>query len=68
MKEPDQVIDSKEKDVNSGRLRTGLLLFGSAVFGGIAVALWNRRTLGKMQNPPTETPKKISPVEDDAIY
>ena len=68
MKDSDQVIDSKEKNANTDRLRTGLLLLGSAVFGGIAVALWNRRTLGKMQNPPEEVEKKILPVEDDAIY
>ena len=36
--------------------RTGLLLATSAAFGGIAVAIWDRRTLAKMrqQTPPTE--------------
>jgi hypothetical protein len=67
-----QVIDSKKKEAQqepgSGLVRTGFLLLGSAVFGGIAVALWNRRTLAKMQNRSEEAPKKILPMEDDAIY
>jgi len=29
--------------------RTGLLLATSAAFGGIAVAIWNRRTLAQMR-------------------
>jgi hypothetical protein len=29
--------------------RSGLLLATSAAFGGIAVAIWNRRTLAKMR-------------------
>jgi hypothetical protein len=34
--------------------RSGLLIATSAAFGGIAVAIWNRRTLAKMrqQTPP----------------
>jgi len=31
--------------------RTSLLLASSAAFGGIAVAIWNRRTLAKMRQP-----------------
>jgi hypothetical protein len=30
--------------------RTALLLAGSAAFGGLAVALWNRRELTQMRN------------------
>jgi hypothetical protein len=29
--------------------RSGLLIATSAAFGGIAVAIWNRRTLAKMR-------------------
>jgi hypothetical protein len=29
--------------------RSGLLIATSAVFGGISVAIWNRRTLAKMR-------------------
>ncbi len=32
-----------------GVLRTGLLLATSAAFGGIAVAIWNRRILAQMR-------------------
>jgi hypothetical protein len=37
--------------------RSGLLIATSAVFGGIAVAIWNRRTLAKMrqQSPPDDS-------------
>ena len=36
--------------------RSGLLIATSAAFGGIAVAIWNRRTLAQMrqQIPPEE--------------
>jgi hypothetical protein len=30
-------------------LRTALLLAGSAAFGGIAVALWHRRTIAQLR-------------------
>ena len=32
--------------------RTGLLLATSAALGGIAVAIWNRRTLAQMRQEP----------------
>jgi hypothetical protein len=36
--------------------RSGLLIATSAAFGGIAVAIWNRRTLAKMRqkSPPLD--------------
>lgn len=37
-----------------GFWRTGVLLVTSAALGGIAVALWNRRTLAQMREPPAE--------------
>jgi hypothetical protein len=33
--------------------RSGLLVATSAAFGGIAVAIWNRRTLAKMRQQPS---------------
>ncbi len=33
--------------------RSGLLIATSAVFGGISVAIWNRRTLAKMRQTPS---------------
>jgi hypothetical protein len=72
MNDPDQVVDLKAKEAPEAtkptRARLGFLLVGSAVFGGIAVALWNRRTLAKMQNRAAERTENIQPLEDDAIY
>jgi hypothetical protein len=39
--------------------RSGLLIATSAAFGGIAVAIWNRRTLAKMR-------QHTSPSDSDA--
>jgi hypothetical protein len=67
-----QVIDSDrkepEKKPRSHCLRTGLLLLSSAAFGGLAVALWNRRTLARMQNESQESAPEPLPPDDEAIY
>ena len=47
--------------------RTALLLAGSAAFGGLAVAFWNRKTLSEMHRRPSEPPAKPLPTEED-IY
>jgi hypothetical protein len=46
--------------------KTALLLAGSAAFGGLAVALWNRKTLSEMHRRPSE-PVRSLPGEED-IY
>jgi hypothetical protein len=46
--------------------KTALLLAGSAAFGGLAVALWNRKTLSEMHRRPSE-PVRPLPGEED-IY
>ena len=49
------------------RWKTALLLFASAAFGGLAVALWDRRTLARIRNrPPAQEVKR--PDDEDAIY
>jgi hypothetical protein len=51
------LVDSTQPPPDPRNLwRTGLLLATSAALGGIAVAIWDRRTLAKMrqQSPPTE--------------
>ncbi|MGA3227673.1 MAG: hypothetical protein ABSC65_28160 [Acidobacteriaceae bacterium] len=51
------LVDSTQPASDPRNLwRTGLLLATSAALGGIAVAIWDRRTLAKMrqQTPPTE--------------
>lgn len=44
--------------------KTALLLLGSAAFGGLAVALWNRRELSNMQNHRDE-PAPEPPLYDE---
>ncbi|HTZ89042.1 MAG TPA: hypothetical protein VMA71_01800 [Alloacidobacterium sp.] len=72
MQDPVEVADSNkeshQKEPRSGRFRTGLLIIGSALLGGIAVALWNRRSLTDMQSKVQEKDAKPLPVDDDAIY
>jgi len=48
-------------------LHTSLLIAGSALFGGLAVALWNRRTLTQMRREVPDS-EINPPVEKDAIY
>ena len=55
--------------VQSGRKvwQTALLLAASAVFGGLAVAIWDRKTLADMRNRTPEPPLRSAGREDD-IY
>ena len=58
---PDPETEQPEKPVKPGKTvvpwRTGLLMGGSALLGGIAVVLWNRRLLSdlraEIKPPPT---------------
>ncbi|HEX3438343.1 MAG TPA: hypothetical protein VHT24_16360 [Pseudacidobacterium sp.] len=72
MKNIQQTIDLKEKDqdktLHFRHFRTGLLLFGSAIFGGVAVALWNQRTLARLREQHAEKSVKPSQSDEDAIY
>ena len=55
----------------SGNLwKTGLLLAGSAIFGGLAVAFWHRHTLLNMRRAAAEDRPvpRPAPPEDDVIY
>ncbi|WP_158752003.1 hypothetical protein [Acidobacterium sp. S8] len=64
----ESVQSKEEKRKMDGLLQTSLLMLGSALFGGIAVALWNRRTLASMQNPQPPSDFVPTPAEDDMIY
>ncbi|QNI34370.1 hypothetical protein H7849_11005 [Alloacidobacterium dinghuense] len=72
MAESLESIDSKQnngsKEPRPSRLKTGLLVIGSALLGGIAVALWNRRSLADIRNQPEDSAPKLPLPEDDAIY
>lgn len=72
MQESVEVVDLKGSNdprrALPARLKTGLLIAGSALFGGIAVVLWNRRTLAKMQNQTGQKVPKEAMPDEDAIY
>jgi hypothetical protein len=72
MQDSSEVIDYKEKtdqkESRPSRLRTGLLVAGSALLGGIAVALWNRRSLVDIQNQTREKDPEPPPADENAIY
>lgn len=47
-------------------LSAGLLIAGSALFGGVAVALWDRKSLAKLRQPAHRRPQAPLPSEDDS--
>jgi cytoskeletal protein RodZ len=65
---PDSGSENPKEEPRRRRFRTGLLVLSSAAFGGLAVALWNRRTLARMQNESQESAPKPVPPDDEAIY
>ena len=68
MEEADNKSDIVQREPRPNRLKTGLLVVGSALLGGIAVALWNRRSLTDMRNQPEEASPKPPLPDDNAIY
>jgi hypothetical protein len=65
-------IDDAEKQPSPAKLRkkvwrTALLLAASAAFGGLAVAIWDRKILADMRNRMPEPPQRTTGREDD-IY
>jgi hypothetical protein len=47
-------------------LKTGLLIAGSALLGGLAVVLWNRSSLSRLREPAEAVqPPDASPDEED---
>lgn len=64
----DRQLDSADDAGRPRRiLRTVLLFAGSAVFGGLAVALWDRKTLAAMRRK-EEEPVTPARVRDEDIY
>jgi hypothetical protein len=63
---PDLEKDIEETHKGRDRLRTGLLMLSSALLGGIAFAIWNRRQISNIQQAPVEP--GTSSADDDAIY
>jgi hypothetical protein len=46
-------------------LGTALLMAGSAIFGGLAVVLWNRKALSRLRLPPASSDHSSLPDEED---
>ena len=46
-------------------LRTALMLAGSAAVGGLAVALWHRRTLTELRRESAAKPTVLLDAEDE---
>jgi hypothetical protein len=46
-------------------LRAALFFAGSAAFGGLAVALWDRKTLTAMRRRDAEPPEQPRPSDED---
>jgi hypothetical protein len=71
MQDSVETADSKreieQKESRPSRFRTGFLVVGSALLGGIAVALWNRRSLADIRNQAPEKEPGPHPASDDAI-
>ncbi len=51
----------------SGIARAAMWLGGSALFGSLALVLWNRRALRSMHEAP-EVPEELIILPDDDIY
>jgi len=46
-------------------LRTGLLIAGSALLGGLAVVLWNRSSLSRLRQPLEPTGPRLTFQDED---
>jgi hypothetical protein len=46
-------------------LSTGVLVVGSALFGGLAVALWDRKSLAELRQPARPRPEGPLSSEDE---
>ncbi len=61
---PEEAVNETRRGADL--LRTGLLMVSSALLGGIAFAIWNRRQISSMQQAPVQ--HGTLPADDDAIY
>jgi len=53
---------------NKGFGRAALWLAGSALFGSVALALWNRRALKSMWEAAENRIEPVRPRDEDGIY
>ena len=59
-----------ERGSKPGRtlLKTGFLMLTSALLGGVAFALWNRRQISNFQQEEWKRPPEEAHSDDDSIY
>lgn len=60
---PDPDISSPAPRRSLQVLRTGLLVAGSALLGGLAVVFWNRKSLASLRQP--QDPQEPLPASPD---
>lgn len=60
-----QPIPSADATPSPSRWRSGLLLAGSFVLGGLAVTLWNRQTLAKLHQEMNGKGQSRQPSAED---
>lgn len=66
---PDPAGSSNPKSIPRRGLRflgAGLLIAGSALFGGLAVALWDRKSLAKLRQASSRRMQAPLPSEDES--
>jgi hypothetical protein len=49
-------------------LKTGFLMFTSAILGGVAFAFWNKRQIASMKEKSGSVDGPAPSADDDAIY
>lgn len=48
-------------------IRTGLLISGSVLLGGLAVVLWNRTSLSRLRQPTDEASQPSTEPDDEEV-
>jgi hypothetical protein len=61
---PPQTRSESSQKPAFGLIRTGLLIAGSALLGGLAVVLWHRKSLATLRQPVPEPNRP--PTQPDA--
>ena len=71
----ENAIGGQEEPIPSGQkeprqlMKAGFLMLTSAVLGGVAFAIWNKRQIGSMKETSESIESRpVHIVDDDAIY
>ncbi len=58
----------ESKGEPSNPFKTAALMLGSALMGGVAFAIWNRRQIAKIHEQPWNGSRPPPLADDDGIY